>query len=292
MRARRYSLLYPNFSVDDEAIATVHDELYQVPEEYPKEASTPASIPELNPDEPLSLVYEKKDRPPPNTERPLSTSTLLSILPNSGDLPEIPDLPLLAFDGSSLTQQQANDGAWAFTEAYRRDIGGCKSETEITKREPNSALDLFCHLDQVYDPMKVQVPDVKTWPPRQPATQRKPRLDEDVIPEAQKESAEKEASAHLARQAGKDTPSQPKDIGDKGKEMQDEFRAQMDRQKKQAGHDEEKKAVGDTVDKSEESELEMQSELEMKKQELDKTPADGEGDLKTNAAPEKKGPGW
>lgn len=291
MRARRYSLLYPHFSVDDAAIATVHDELYQVPEEYPREPSAPASIPELNPDEPLSLVYEKKDRPPPNAERPLLSSTLLSILPNSGDLPEIPDLPLLAFDGSSLTQQQANDGAWAFTEAYRRDIGGCKSETEVTKREPNSALDLFCHLDQVYDPMNVKVPDVKTWP-RQPATQRRPRVEEDVIPEAQKESAEKEASAHLARQAGKSTPSQPIDKSDKEKESQDEFRAQMDRQKKQAGHGEEKKAVGDTGDKSEESELEMQSELEMKKQELDRKPPDGEGDLKTNAAPEKKGPGW
>ena len=291
MRARRYSLLYPNFSVDDEAIATVHDELYQVPEEYPREPSAPASIPELNPDEPLSLVYEKKDSPPPNAERSLSSSSLLSILPNSGDLPEIPDLPLLAFDGSSLTQKQANDDAWAFTEAYRRDIGGCKSETEVTKREPNSALDLFCHFDQVYDPMNVQVPDVKTWP-RPVATHGKPRVDEDVIPEAQKESAEKEASAHLARQAGKNTPSQPKDKGDEGKESQDEFQAQMNRQKKQAGHGEEKKAVGDAVDKSEESELEMQSELEMRKQELDEKLVDGEEDLKRNPAPEKKGPGW
>ena len=291
MRARRYSLLYPNFSGDEEAIATVHDELYQVPEEYPREPSTPASTPELNPDEPLSLVYEKKVSPPPNTERALSSSTLLSILPNSGDLPEIPDLPLLAFDGSSLTQQQANDGAWAFTEAYRRDIGGCKSETEITKRESNSALDLFCHLDQVYDPMNVQVPAVKTWP-RQPATQRKPRVDEDVIPASQKESAEKEASAHLARQAGKNTPSQDKDKGDDGKESQDDFRAQMDRQKKQAGHGEEKKDTGDTVDNSEESELEMQSDLEMRKQEFNKKPPDGEEDLKPNPAPEKKGPGW
>ena len=291
MRARRYSLLYPNFSVDDEAIATVHDELYQVPEEYPREPSTPASVPELDPNEPFSLVYEKKDRPPPNSERSLSSSTLLSILPNSGDLPEIPNLPLLAFDGSSLTEKQANDDAWAFTEAYRRDIGGCKSETEITKREPDNALDLFCHLDQVYDPMNVQVPDVKTWP-RHAATQRKTRVDEDVIPASQKESAEKEASAHLARQAGKNTSSQPEDKGDEGKESQDDFRAQMDRQKKQAGHGQGNKATGDTVDKSEESELEMQSELEMRKQELEKKPADGEEDLGTNAAPQKKGPGW
>ena len=254
MRARRYSLLYPTFSVDDEAIATVHDELYQVPEEFPREPSTPASVPELNPDEPLSLVYEKKDRPPPNTEHSISSTTLLSILPNSGDLPDIPDLPLLAFDGSILTQKQANDDAWSFTEAYRRDIGGCKAEAEISKREPNSALDLFCHLDQVYDPMNpkvqnAQAGDTKTLPPRGKSQKITP-VDEDVIPAGQKESAKREASEHLARQAGrdtaslpKDTASQPKDEGDSAKEKQDEFQAQIERQKKQAEHGEEKVAV-------------------------------------------------
>lgn len=276
MLARRYSLLYPNFSIDEEAIATVHDELYQVPEEFPREPPTPSSVPELNPDEPLSLVYERKERPPPNTEHSLSSSTLLSILPNSGDLPEISDLPLLAFDGSTLTQKQANDDAWAFTEAYRREIGGCKAETEVTKREPNNALDLFCHLDQVYDPMNAQVPHPENMG-HHPSAQRKPPVDQDIIPPDQKENAEKEASEHLARQAGRETASPPKDKGDSGKEAQSEFHAQLERQKKQAGHAEEK--VAEDEGKKEGTELKKQDP---------KKPVE---DPKSTTAP-KKGPGW
>lgn len=272
MRARRYSLLYPT-PIDDEAIAVVHDELYQVPEEFPREPSTSASVPELNPDEPLSLVYEKKDRPPPNTEHSISSSTLISILPNSGDLPDIPDLPLLAFDGSIITQKQANDDAWSFTEAYRRDIGGCKAEAEISKREPNSALDLFCHLDQVYDPMNVQTHDSKALPPRG-KPQKIPPVDEDVIPAGQKESAKREASEHLARQAGRDTASQLKEKGDNDKETQEEFKTQMERQKKQAENGEEK--VADDKGKKDESEAKKQEPV---------------GDPRPTDALEK-GPGW
>ena len=276
MSARRYSLLYPSFSSGDEAIATVHDELYQVPEEFPREPSTPASVPELNPDQPLSLVYEKKDRPPPNTEHSLSSSTLLLLLQNSGDLPEIPNLPLLAFDGSTLTQKQANDYAWTFTEVYRRDIGGCTAEAEVTKREPNSALDLFCHLDQVYDPMNVQAHDPRNIPHPWSAQQR-PQVDEDVIPAEQKESSKKEASEHLARQAGKDPASRPRNKDDSSKEMQNEFQAQTERHKKQAERGEEK--VVEIKDNKEETELNEQGP---------KKPEEG---TKSKAAPEK-GPGW
>ena len=276
MLARRYSLLYPNFSIDDEAIATVHHELYQVPEEFPREPPTPASVPELNPNEPLSLVYERKDRPPPNAERSLSTSTLFSILPNSGDLPEIPDLPLLAFDGSTLTQKQANDDAWAFTEAYRREIGGCEAEAEVAKREPNSALDLFCHLDQVYDPLKVHMYDPKKMS-HHGSAQKKPPVDEDIIPADQKESAKKEASEHLARQAGRDTASPPKEKGDNGQEAQNEFQAQMARQKKQVGHGEEK--VTGNEGQKEGTEVQKPD------------PKSTVEDPKSKTAPEK-GPGW
>lgn len=276
MRARRYSLLYPTFSTDNEAIATVHDELYQVPEEYPREPSPAASAPELNPDEPLYLVYERKDRPPPNTEHSLSSSTLLSILPDSGDLPDIPDLPLLAFDGSTLTQNQANDDAWTFTEAYRRDIGGCEDDAEISKREPNSALDLFCHLDQVYDPLSKPLFEY-TNKVRPVTAQHKPPVDEDVIPAAQSENAKKEASEHLARQAGKGTAPLPKDKGEDGKGTQDEVKTGTEKQEKQAEH-----ADGNAAeDPGGNGELEPQ-------QQGPKSAAD---DPKPSAAPEK-GPGW
>ena len=283
MTARRYSLLYPTFSADDEAIATVHHELYQVPEEFPKESFTSAPVPELNPDEPLSLVYEKKDRPPPNTEHSLLSSNLLSILPDFGDLPEIPDLPLLAFDGSTLTQKQANNQAWVYTEAYRRDFGGCEAEAEVPQREVNSALDLFCHLDQVYDPLNVKVYDY-TNKVNHVQPQDRPPVDEDMIPAELKQSAKEEASEHLARQAGRETTVSPSsttnDKGDSGTERQSEFQAQMERQKKQAGHEEEKVAE-DPGEKNEGPEL-------LPTQESKETAME---DPNPTTAPEK-GPGW
>ena len=272
--------------MDDGAIATVHDELYQVPEEFPRESFTPRPMPELNPDEPLSLVYEKK-RPPPNTEHSLLSSTLLSILPNSGNLPQIPDLPLLTFDGFTLTEKEANDDAWTFTETYRRDIGGCEPGAEISKREPNSALDLFCHLDQVYDPLNVRAYDYTNRIHHVQPYQDRPSVDEDIIPTEQKESAKKEASEHLARQAGKDTIADPsKEKSDSSKETQNEFKAQMARQKKQAERAEDKGAEGpDEKEKEKEKEKEANEPLPTPES---KNPAD---DPKPTAAQEK-GAGW
>ena len=268
--------------MDGEAIATVHDELYQVPEEFPRESSTSPPVPELNPDEPLSLIYEK-NRPPPNTEHSLLSSTLLSALPNSGNLPEIPDLPLLAFDGFTLTQKEANDDAWTFTEAYRRDIGGCEFGAEISKREPNSALDLFCHLDQVYDPLNVQLYDYRNRIHHVQPYQDTPPVDEDVIPTEQKESAKKEASEHLARQAGKDaTASPPQEKSDSSKEAQNEFKAQMERQKKQAERAEEGDAEGPGEKEKEKEANEPLPTSESKNQADDPKPT----------AAQEKGAGW
>ena len=292
MSARRYSLLYPGFSVDDQAIATVHDELYQAPEEFSRELFTPPPVPELNPDEPLSLVYEKR-RPPPNTEHSLLSSTLLSTLPNSGNLPEIPDLPLLAVDGYTLTQKEANDDAWTFTEAYRRDIGGCEPGAEISKREPNSALDLFCHLDQVYDPLNAQKYGYTNKIHHVQPYHDRPPVDEDVIPTEQKESAKKEASEHLARQAGKAiTASPPKEKSDSSKETQNEFKAQLERQKKQVESAEEKRAEGPG---EKEKEKEKEREKENEKEANEPLPTQGsknQADDPKPTAAQEKGAGW
>ena len=109
------------------------------------------------------------------------------------------------------------------------------------------------------------------------SAQKKPQVDEDIIPAEQKESAKREASAHLTRQAGKGTASQPKNKDDSGEEAQNEFQAQMERQKKQAGHGEEK--VAEDKDEKEGTELKKQA------------PKKAEEDPKSKAASEK-GPGW
>lgn len=240
MRARDYSLIYPNFPSDEDSIATIHDELYQVPEEFPKKTqSTDSSIPELDPNEPLTGESDPEARrAPPNTETALLSSDLISSLPNSGDLPELSKIPLLSHNGVNMSRELSAEAATAFAQTYQREVGDCRSASETTTRQPNSALDLFCRLDVVYDPLQSS---------RRPSNilhsqpESMPR-DEDVIQEEQHDNAKAEASAHLARQAGSAKPAQPMEPvsppdpiqGDDDEETQREFRLQMERQAKQA----------------------------------------------------------
>ena len=247
MRARGYSLIYPNFASDEDSIATIHDELYQVPEEFPKKTqAADSSIPDLDPNVPLTEEFDSQARRgPPNTETTLLSSDLISSLPNSGDLPELSDMPLLSYNGLNISRELSDEAATAFSQTYQREVGDCKSLSDITPRQPNSALDLFCRLDVVYDPLQSA---------RRPGNflhsqpESLPR-DEDVIKAGQHDNAKAEASAHLARQAGSAKPAQPIDVvsqpqniqGDDSEETQREFRLQMERQAKQnmAGNKEE-----------------------------------------------------
>lgn len=240
MRNRGYSLLYPNFLVDEDSIVTIHDELYQNPEEYPEKGTKPdSSVPDLDPDAPLTKEYDMNDRKaPPDTERALLSSNLVSLLPNSGDLPELSDLPLLSYNGISISRELSHEAAMAFSTTYRRDIGQCRADSETTPREPSSALDLFCRRDEVYDPLAL--PEL---PQNPPPPQQKPHAEGEILPE-QLENAKQEASAHVARQEGKHKPAQqraprvrPEHIvqQDNSKETQNEFQLQLERQAKQAG---------------------------------------------------------
>ena len=240
MRARGYSLIYPNFASDEDSIATIHDELYQVPEEFPeKTQATDSSIPDLDPDEPLTGESDPQARrAPPNTETALLSSDLISSLPNSGDLPELSNMPLLFYNGVNMSRELSAETATAFAQTYQREVGDCRSASEIRTRQPNSALDLFCRLDIIYDPLQSSRRP-SNFLPSQPESM--PR-DEDVIQEEQHDNAKAEASAHLARQAGSAKPAQsmqevstPEPIqGDDNEETQREFRLQMERQAKQA----------------------------------------------------------
>ncbi len=239
MRARGYSLIYPNFASDEDSIATIHDELYQVPEEFPKKTqSADSSIPDLDPNVPLTDEFNPKARSaPPNTETTLLSSDLISSLPNSGDLQELSEMPLLSYNGHNMSREVSHEAATAFSQTYQREVGDCRSASEITARQPNSALDLFCRLDVVYDPLQSA---------RRPSnilhTQPESLFrDEDAIQAEQQDNAKAEASAHLARQAGSAKPVQPMQVvppphtiqGDESEETQGEFRLQMERQAKQ-----------------------------------------------------------
>ena len=238
MRARGYSLIYPNFPSDEDSIATIHDELYQVPEESPKETqATDSSIPDLDPNVPLTEELDPQSRRgPPNTETTLLSSDLISSLPNSGDLPELSDMQLLSYNGLNMSREVSNEAATAFAQTYQREVGDCRSPSDITPRQPNSALDLFCRLDVVYDPLQ---PVRRPGNPMHSQAESLPR-DEDVIKVEQQDNAKAEVSAHLARQAGLAKPAQSMDVVsppptvqlDDSEETQTEFRLQMERQAK------------------------------------------------------------
>ena len=246
IRNRGYYLIYPNFPNDEDAIVTIHDELFRVPEEYLKEPSiTEAPTPDLDPNNPLTKDYNRNDRgAPPHTETTLLSTNLVNILPNSADLPELSNMPLLSYNGIDISRELSHEAAMAFSSNFQIEIGECSSSSETTSRQHNSAIDLFCRLDDVYDPMQPQNPpsDVSSQDPGQ----RQP-YDEDMIAPEEQKNAKAESAAHLSRQKGKRskpahvqprTPSRPppwQPQQDDSKETQNEFRLQMQRQARHSG---------------------------------------------------------
>ena len=240
IRARGYYMLYPNFPNDGDAIATVHDELYKVPEEYlksPDKRSPPAADLNIDVDEPLSADEDANPyTSPPYHEHPLLESDLLSLLPNTGVPLDVSDLPLLSYNGINISRKLSHEAAMSFSETFRAEIGTCRNSFEAKERTINGALDLFCHLDEIYDPLEEaarQYDMIQEYDAPQD-------YDEDMIPTKDQTDAKEEFSAHLARQddqplpvrsAPVKSPNQPQK--DDSEETQTEFQKQMQRQAKQ-----------------------------------------------------------
>lgn len=151
MRTRGYFLLYPNFPNSDDAIVSIHDELSQPPEEYPKTSSRspPSAIPTLDPNDPFT-TDPSAHQPilPIRSEAPLLVSNLISLLPYSGDLPELIHLPILSHDGNVVSKSAFASASRVFANEFRREIGRCGVGAKIVT-EPMDARDLFCNLDQI-----------------------------------------------------------------------------------------------------------------------------------------------
>jgi hypothetical protein len=142
MRARGYSLLYPNLP-SSESFATVHSELFEAPEEFlTPNSETPAG--DDYPSQPETFTHEIPPFPlPKHLERPLTAASLIHLLPHAGDLPELYSLPLLSHAGTAVTANAAINAAEAFTEDFRTRIGGCASDSEHVLQS-RRADDLFC----------------------------------------------------------------------------------------------------------------------------------------------------
>ncbi|KIN00305.1 hypothetical protein OIDMADRAFT_199656 [Oidiodendron maius Zn] len=139
-RARGYWTLYPNFK-DADAIATIHNELYQLPEEYSHD-------PEIAIPDSSSLLTADPAHPLKHTEAPLISKSLLNALPSSGDLPRMIDLPLLGWDGERIKVAEIEEKAATYSRIFRQEVGGCEVAAAEKKRIGLTAGDLFCLEDK------------------------------------------------------------------------------------------------------------------------------------------------
>ncbi|KAF1841256.1 uncharacterized protein K460DRAFT_371259 [Cucurbitaria berberidis CBS 394.84] len=150
MRARGYALLYP--ASMPTALVTVHNELYHAPEEFlpePLKRAGPLVTPDI-PDEPFLRVNEAPQTPK-NPEPPVipGSQPLHMALPFNGDLPEIPHLPQLLYNGNTIKPANVSSIAREFANKFREEIGGCTiPKGKHRKVITGEAGDLFCFGDE------------------------------------------------------------------------------------------------------------------------------------------------
>ena len=216
MRARGWFMMYPNLPNEDASIATLHSELFEVPEEFSNRRSRRRSIDkagyEINPDDALT-ADETAPIAPPDDEKPLLSSDLISVLPASGDLPEVANLPFISFNGHRLSTEELGRSAITFSETFRKETGACDNGQGENPYRANSAEDLFCHLEEIYDHHAAALsqtasPQVDTGP--SPYEDYEPTVfDEDVMSPAAADEAKSlnELGSHMDRQEGKEPTS-------------------------------------------------------------------------------------
>ncbi|KAI4114325.1 MAG: hypothetical protein LQ345_004877 [Seirophora villosa] len=158
MRARGYTMLYPNFptsssssSSDRPAIATLHYELFRPPEEYDSKPSSSAAhppIPTLNPETETFPTDPSTHplHPKPDRESTPLTTNLLSLLPSarSRSTTAAADLPLLSHEGNALSPNHLDKSARLFASDFRLRIGRCRDPDYEPPVKAMKADDLFC----------------------------------------------------------------------------------------------------------------------------------------------------
>ncbi|KAI9721913.1 MAG: hypothetical protein M1812_001869 [Candelaria pacifica] len=147
IRARGYFMLFPGFDTPD-ALATVHKELYMPPEEFVKlSVEEESRIGDNHSSNPLTADPAQFAPPSRPVEPSLISQPLLSILPLEGDLPEVPNMPHLSYDGRRISSSETDMESTAYRESFRRTIGACsKGNTRDVKAM--STADLFCLHDE------------------------------------------------------------------------------------------------------------------------------------------------
>ncbi|KAL8827002.1 MAG: hypothetical protein Q9170_007191 [Blastenia crenularia] len=248
MRLRGYTLLYPNLpssSVGD-AIATLHYELYQPPEEFSehrKSKSLDAEVPAptLDPETETFPVDPSAHHLPKHSESTPLTSNLNSLLPKS--YIDLSDLPLLSHEGNEIDTATLKSSASIFAREFRRQVGLCPASYK-PKVEPMKTDDLFCNSDENLR-SGLGLGDLEPWDLPYPGVSKEPPL---VIEDGD-EVRQSEFEAHLSRQGrekggGEDSEGASKEKGkleqkkdkkiDKYKDLEDEGGEEDEENKKPA----------------------------------------------------------
>ncbi|KAH3963346.1 hypothetical protein HBI56_173310 [Parastagonospora nodorum] len=148
MRARAYAILYP--AKTSEALVTVHNELYHAPEEFSPRSEEEKEHQTQSLDEPF-LRAEHPQRPVKQDESKLVpySKPLHLALPFEGDLPEVPHLPHLLYNGEKIPTPNISQVALDYANQFRREVGGCTiPKGKHRKIVPGEAGDLFCWGDE------------------------------------------------------------------------------------------------------------------------------------------------
>ncbi|KAL8811761.1 MAG: hypothetical protein Q9223_007460 [Gallowayella weberi] len=199
MRARGYTLLYPNFPSSHESIATLHYELFQPPEEFskpkPKTATGDTPTTPLDPEE--TFETDPSAHRPKHAESTPLTTTLTSLLPPHGSPAlALVNLPLLSHEGNELPPHILESFARSFASDFRRQVGLCAA-THKAVVEPLKADDLFCDRSDHRGGLELGELNRDS---EQPFASR-PRGKEPVVKD-DSEVRQSEFEAHLRRQAG------------------------------------------------------------------------------------------
>ncbi|KAL5414098.1 hypothetical protein PMIN06_003957 [Paraphaeosphaeria minitans] len=155
MRARGYALFYPG-ATSEEALVTIHNELYRIPEEFaPPKArhGDDATALPIQTNEPFLRGDIAAPTPKLSESKVVSHSRPLHlILPFEGDLPEIAHLPYLLHRGDLIPHSNISSIAETYAAEYRKTIGGCTIPAgKHRKVAVGSACDLFCFGDEEDD---------------------------------------------------------------------------------------------------------------------------------------------
>ena len=147
MRARNWHMFHPAKS-----FVTLHNELAQLPEEFVRSEKGEKEDDSAKPSQSLEggsfLSADESPDIVPHTEKKhvSGKQALHSSLPFKGDLPELPQLPLLDYRGDQSSLTKADDMQREYVAHFREHIGGCDAKEAKRKRLPRGlgTDDLFC----------------------------------------------------------------------------------------------------------------------------------------------------